>query len=221
MDGRGGPDGRIPRMALENTAVGLIGSSPFARQLGIHVEAVGEGHVRARLPFAPRNVTIGEQVHGGALASLVDVAATAAAWCSSKLPQNPRGTTIGFQIQFLSGARAEEVVVDARVVTRGNQITIVEVDGRGADGRAVVKALVTYKLSGDKPAPPPAELLTGLFAGKSLDEQKALLATLERAAAGLYRQLAQAETDAKERDGLLESAEREEANARQLEGRKR
>ena len=134
--------------------VDVIGRSPYAQQLGIQVEAVGEGHVRARLPFAPRNVTVGEQVHGGALASLVDVAATAAAWCSSKLPQSPRGTTISFQIQFLSGARAEEVEVDARVITRGNQITIVEVDGRGADGRAVVKALVTYKLSGEKAARP-------------------------------------------------------------------
>ena len=209
-------------MAHENAAVvDVIGRSPYAQQLGISVEAVGEGHVRARLPFAPRNVTVGDQVHGGALASLVDVAATAAAWCSAKLPNKPRGTTIGFQIQFLSGARAEEVVVDARVTQRGNSITIVEVDGHGADGRAVVKALVTYKLSGEKPAPTPQEQMTALFAGKTLEEQKALLATLERAGAGLYRSFAQAETDAKERDALLESAEREEANARQLEARKR
>jgi acyl-coenzyme A thioesterase PaaI-like protein len=40
------------------------------------------------------------------------------------------------------------VVVDARVVQRGSSLTIVEADGRGADGRLVVKALVTYKLSG-------------------------------------------------------------------------
>jgi len=139
-------------MGRENDVVDIIGRSPYAQQLGIHVEAVGEGHVRARLPFAPRNVTVGDQVHGGALASLVDVAATAAAWCTAKLPEKPRGTTISFQIQFLSGARSEEVVVDARVVQRGNQITIVEVDGKGADGRGVVKALVTYKLSGGKSA---------------------------------------------------------------------
>jgi hypothetical protein len=109
------------------------------------------------------------------------------------------------------------VVVDARVVQRGASLTIVEADGRGADGRPVVRALVTYKLSGEKAAPPPQDLLTGLFEGKSLDDQKALLATLERAGAGLYRAFAAAESDPKERDALLESAEREEANARQLE----
>ena len=132
-------------------AVGdVIGRSPYAEQLGISVEAVGEGHVRARLPYAARNTTLGDLVHGGALASVVDVAATAAAWCSEQLPANPRGTTVGFQIQFLSGARSEDVVVDARVVQRGNSLTIVEVDGHGADGRLVVKALVTYKLSGSR-----------------------------------------------------------------------
>jgi uncharacterized protein (TIGR00369 family) len=133
------------------SAIGdAIGRSPYADQLGIRVEAVGEGHVRARLPYAPRNVTMGDLVHGGALASLVDVAATAAAWCSDKLPQSPRGTTVGFQIQFLSGVRSEEVVVDARVVQRGGSLTIIDVDGHGADGRLVVKALVTYKLSGSR-----------------------------------------------------------------------
>ena len=138
-------------MANENAAVvDVIGRSPYARQLGIEVEAVGEGHVRARLPYAPRNVTVGDQVHGGALASLVDVAATAAAWCSANLPEKPRGTTVGFQIQFLSAARAEDVVADARVVQRGNSLTVVEVDGHGADGRLLVKALVTYKLSGTR-----------------------------------------------------------------------
>src|SRR5262245_60296227 len=135
-------------MTQENDVIDFIGRSPYAQQLGIQVEGVGEGHVRARLPYAPRNVTVGDQVHGGALASLVDVAATAAAWYTAKLPAKPRGTTIGFQIQFISGARAEEVVVDARVVQRGNQITFVEAEGKAADGRLVVKALVTYKLSG-------------------------------------------------------------------------
>jgi uncharacterized protein (TIGR00369 family) len=148
----------------EAAVVEIIGRSPFAKRLGIQVEAVGEGIVRARLPYDPGNTTVGDQVHGGALSSLVDVAATAAAWCTRDLPERPRGTTIGFQIQFLSGARAETVTAEARVISRGRSITIVEVDARAPDGRPVVRALVTYKLSGEDK--------------RSLAERKALLAAL-------------------------------------------
>jgi hypothetical protein len=61
------------------------------------------------------------------------------------------------------------------------------------------------------------EQLAALFAGKSIPEQKALLARLERAGATLYRAWAAAETDEAVCSALLEAAEREEANTRVLE----
>ncbi len=160
-----------------------IGQSPYSRLLGIRVEAVGEGAVRAHLPWSPELVTLGDQVHGGALASLVDVAATAAAWCTASLPRNPRGTTIGFQIQFLAAARAEPVVAEARVVSRGRSITVVEVIGRAPDGRSLVQALVTYKLSGEKPPVAPERVVDEILAGRTLAEQKALAASIAAAVA--------------------------------------
>lgn len=60
--------------------------------------------------------------------------------------------------------------------------------------------------------------LAGLFAGRTRDEQKALLAALERAGAGVYRTLAADEADASARPGLLAAAVREEQNAELLEG---
>jgi len=65
--------------------------------------------------------------------------------------------------------------------------------------------------------PTEEELLAKLFAGKSIPEQKALLARLERAGAGLYRTWAAAETDPKTKAALLAAADREEQNARVLE----
>ena len=71
----------------------------------------------------------------------------------------------------------------------------------------------------DKPVQQPPEMvIAALFQGKSNDEQKALLATLERSGAALYRVLAANETDAASREALLQAAEREEENARTLEG---
>lgn len=65
--------------------------------------------------------------------------------------------------------------------------------------------------------PTDADTLAALFAGKSVEEQKALLARLERAGAGLYRAWAAAEMDERVKAALLEAAEREEQNARVLE----
>ena len=72
---------------------------------------------------------------------------------------------------------------------------------------------------GDNPVQQPPEMvMAALFEGKSSDDQKALLATLERSGAALYRNLAANETDAAAKEALLQAADREEENARTLEG---
>jgi hypothetical protein len=65
--------------------------------------------------------------------------------------------------------------------------------------------------------PTEKEILSSLFAGKSIPEQKTLLARLERAGANLYRVWAATEMDAKTKAALLAAADREEQNARVLE----
>jgi hypothetical protein len=65
--------------------------------------------------------------------------------------------------------------------------------------------------------PTEEEQLAALFADKSIPEQKALLARLERAGAGLYRAWAAVETDERTKAELLAAADREEENARVLE----
>ena len=62
------------------------------------------------------------------------------------------------------------------------------------------------------------ETLTALFAGKTVEEQKTLLAQLERGGAALYRAFAESESDPAAREALLAAAAREEENAELLEG---
>jgi hypothetical protein len=57
-----------------------------------------------------------------------------------------------------------------------------------------------------------------LFEGKTVAEQKALLAALERAGAAVYRSMAENEPDASVKADLLAAAGREEQNAEVLEG---
>ena len=67
--------------------------------------------------------------------------------------------------------------------------------------------------------PTEEETLSALFAGKAIQEQKRLLARLERAGANLYRAWAATEKDTRTKEALLAAAEREEQNARVLEER--
>jgi hypothetical protein len=65
--------------------------------------------------------------------------------------------------------------------------------------------------------PTEEETLAALFAGKSIPEQKALLARLEHAGAALYRAWAAQEADEAAKAALLAAAAREEENAQVLE----
>lgn len=125
-----------------------IGGSPYARKLGVACEHAAPDRVRMRLPWTPEHVTIGDLVHGGAIVSLVDVAATGACWATPDLAPGARGTTIGLSISYLNAGRAQDLVADAHVVQRGRSVVIAEVDVHGADGTHVARALVTYKRSG-------------------------------------------------------------------------
>lgn len=100
----------------------FIVGSPYARLLGAVLDHVAPDLVRVRLPFRPDVVTVGDMIHGGALA------------------------TVGFSINFLAAARGADVVAKARVIRRGRTLSVCDVEVRDASGAAVARALVTYKL---------------------------------------------------------------------------
>jgi len=133
---------------VQSLVAHAIGASPLARRLGMAVATVEPDRVRVRLPFDADNTTIGDLIHGGAIAALVDVTATATAWSTTDLPASPQGTTIGFSVSFVAGARGCDLVAEGRIVRRGRQITVCDVDVTDPDGGTVARALVTYKLSG-------------------------------------------------------------------------
>lgn len=132
--------------SLESVVRDAIASSPLGRLMGFVAEAIEPDRVCLRLPFRTEVTTIGDLVHGGAIAALVDAAATAAAWSRADLARSPRGTTIGLTVNYLNGARGGDVTATATVVQRGKSIVVCEVEVRDGAGLSVARALVTYKL---------------------------------------------------------------------------
>ncbi len=125
----------------------LIVRSPYGRWLGLELVHAEPDGVRVRLPYRKDLTTIGDTVHGGAIASLLDAAATACFWASPGIPAGSRGTTIGFSVNFVAAARGQDLVASARVRRRGREICTGEVSVTDAEGREVAVALITYKLS--------------------------------------------------------------------------
>jgi uncharacterized protein (TIGR00369 family) len=121
-------------------------ASPFVLQLGITVDKLDDGLAILTLPFRPEHTTIADVVHGGALSSLIDTAATAAAWAGAETTGSLRGTTVALTVNFVGAARGQDVAATARVVRRGKTLVFVDVDVTSADGTVVARGLVTYKL---------------------------------------------------------------------------
>ena len=124
----------------------FIPASPFAAKLGIVAEVLGGDQVRLRMPFDPTNVTLGDMVHGGAIASLADMTVMAAAWVGAEVPGSLRGVTTSMAMQFLAPARSTDLIGVGRVLRRGKTLVNCDVDIVTPDGEAVAKAIATYKV---------------------------------------------------------------------------
>jgi uncharacterized protein (TIGR00369 family) len=98
------------------------------------------------MPFDPTNVTLGDMVHGGAIASLADMTVMAAAWAGADVPASLRGVTASLSLHFLAPARATDLIGVGRVLRRGKSLVNCDVDIVTPDGEAVAKAIATYKV---------------------------------------------------------------------------
>jgi uncharacterized protein (TIGR00369 family) len=123
-----------------------LATSPFVAHLAIRLDDIQPGTATLTLPYSGTMTTIGTVVHGGAIATLIDTAAAAAAWSDAAVPANIRGTTVNVSVAYLSAAESEDIMAVARVLSRGRTLVYLEVDVRTVSGKAVAKGLATYKL---------------------------------------------------------------------------
>ncbi len=124
----------------------FLPASPFVAHVGIELRSLEDGYAELALPFRDEVITIGQTVHGGAIASLIDCAAMAAAWAGATAPENMRGTTVNISVSYLSAANAVDLVARAKVLRRGKNLSTIDVDVLDGADNAIAKALVTYKI---------------------------------------------------------------------------
>ena len=125
----------------------FIPHSPFVGHLGMRLTALEQDRAEMVLPFGEEVVTIGDVVHGGAIATLIDTAGMAAAWADRSEPGEAAGSTIGLSVDFVSAARGEDVTAEANVIRRGQSLCFCEVEVTGEAGQVVAKGLVTHRFA--------------------------------------------------------------------------
>jgi len=186
----------------------------FPGTLGIRFLEIEKERVRASLALEERLCTTPGVLHGGAVMGFADTLGAVATFMN--LPSGASTTTIESKTNFLAAGRSGTTIEgDCTPLHRGRRTMVWQTRVLAPEGRTI--ALVTQTQAVLEGKQRPAEMMASLFAGKSIAEQEGLLEMLERAGAGLYRQLAANEADPAVREELLRAAEREEANAEALQ----
>mmetsp|Transcript_6413 Transcript_6413/g.15984 ORF Transcript_6413/g.15984 Transcript_6413/m.15984 type:complete len:164 (-) Transcript_6413:956-1447(-) len=138
---------------------GLLASESFDRQAlaGLHDFRFEPGRCVCRFPVLPHVQNRYGTLHGGCVATLVDVVSTAALVTVSAAP----GVSVDLGVSFMSpGPSGQEVEVDAEVLRVGKSLAFLEVTIRTVNGgRLVAKGTHTKFLPGLGYPPPPTSML--------------------------------------------------------------
>jgi uncharacterized protein (TIGR00369 family) len=122
----------------------FVATSPFARRTGLEVVDLAADRAELRLAFDEGNVTVGDVVHGGAVATLLDVAVTAAAFCAPEALDATSGATISLTVNYVRAGRGDLVAV-GRVLRRAGGLCFCDAEATDAEGRTVATAIATYR----------------------------------------------------------------------------
>ena len=134
------PAGPTRRQVMEQ----FVPNSPLAGKLGIELVALGDERAELRLPFHPANATMGDVVHGGAIATLIDTAGMAASWTDEVVPDALGGATVTLNVDYLAAAVGTDLTAVAIVSRRGRRLCFVAVEVRAEDDRLIATGSMVH-----------------------------------------------------------------------------
>lgn len=115
----------------------------FAELVGLVVGEVADGQATVTVTAGGRHLNPAGTVHGGAIATLIDLAMGRAV--ASLIDDDERPVTIEMKVNFLEAGEPGELVAAARVTRRGRRFTVVHADvTQVASGETVAEAMGTF-----------------------------------------------------------------------------
>jgi uncharacterized protein (TIGR00369 family) len=118
-------------------------SPPFYEHLGLELDELADGRSAIRLPYQKHFGNSRDEVHGGAVATLVDAAMSQAV--RSTLESGAAIATISLTLNYLAPAHGE-LVCKGAVVRGGRSVAFAEAEVIDERGKCVCRASATYRL---------------------------------------------------------------------------
>ena len=124
----------------------ILIESPVAKRLGVRMRSIEPERVVLLLPYDASNITVGSMVHGGVIATLIDIAGAAGSASGADSTKTTRGATTSLVVNYLNAANGIDLEAEATVIKRGRDMNVTEIAVRGPDRTLVATGTVTSKL---------------------------------------------------------------------------
>ena len=122
----------------------------FPQLVGIVVDDVRQDYCRMRMPFRPELEQPMGIVHGGAIATLLDVVVVPA--IGTGLEADVGYSTVDMHVQYLNALVGESAVAEGWVVKRGRSLVFCDAEIVGeTSGKTIARASLTYFLVPSRP----------------------------------------------------------------------
>lgn len=124
-----------------------LANSPFAQKTRLELVEMEPDRAVVRMPYDEGLTTFADVVHGGAIATLLDVAAVAAAWSGVTDEGAATGATVSSSVNYMRAARGTDLTATARVTRRAKSFCFCEVSIHDDEEHLVAQGIVTYKIA--------------------------------------------------------------------------
>ena len=118
--------------------------NPFWALLGIELVEVRKGWAKVRLPIENKLTNAIGLVHGGAIFSAADSAVGMA--LVGMINRNENISTLEMKINYMKPVRGLEITAEAKILHKGTQTAIGDVEVRDAENQLISKGLATYAI---------------------------------------------------------------------------
>ena len=118
--------------------------NPFWALLGMRLLEIKKGWAVVRLPIEDKLTNAIGLVHGGAIFSAADSAVGMA--LVGMTNRNENISTLEMKINYMKPVKGKAIIAEAKIIHRGSQTAIGDVEVRDDDRNLISKGLATYAI---------------------------------------------------------------------------
>ena len=118
--------------------------NPFWTLLGMELAEIKKGMAKVRLPIEEKLTNAIGLVHGGVIFSAADSAVGMA--LVGLITRQENISTLEMKINYLKPVTGGEIIAEAKIIHKGAQTAIGDVEVRNAEQNLIAKGLATYAI---------------------------------------------------------------------------